>query len=258
MGLLGTTPYNVTIAPSALTAPVATNRYKKTTATYDPNQDMTGQTAYSGVETSAVQKLNDIITNGGYSPQQTQTMVAGAMAPIYDQATAAKKAATEDAYARGLGQSTILANNNTDIDKSVLSQLANITGQVTQQGANMVPTAIQEVQSGQAAALDNQYKKAQLAASLNMNDQQMELAMDQLNNAASQSDADRQLTYQNLQNQYNLSSEQLDLLIQQAENDRKIKESQSGIDLFTSILGSLTGLGGTILGSALKPTTTTT
>jgi protein-disulfide isomerase-like protein with CxxC motif len=251
MSWTNTDPYNVTVPTFQGTAPTATNRYKKTTGTYDPNQDMTGVTPYSNTQTSAIDKLNSIITNGGYSPEQQQSMIAGAMAPVYQQAQQQKLTAQGDDYARGLGQSTVLNNDYSKIDQNTQSNLATITGQVTKEGADQVLPAIQAVQSGTGQYLQNQQAKAQLAAQLNMNDQQMEMAMDQLNNAASQSDADRQLTYDKMMNDFNLSSAQLNLLVQQAENDRKAKEAQAGTDFISSLLGSVLGVGGTVLGKVI-------
>ncbi len=227
------------------TDPTATNRYKRTTKTYDPNTDMTGQTDYDSAQKSAVDKLNEIIANGGYSDTDKQKMIAGAMAPIYQQSDQQRTATQEDDYARGLGNSTVLNNYYGKIDQNVMSQLANITGQVTKEGADMVPQAIQLTQSGAGQQLDFQKAKAQLMADTNMNEAQIEQAYAAINSAADKSDADRQVTLENIKNQYNLSDEQLKLMEDQA------KQSADS-DLTSNLLGSGASILGKIPRSALK------
>ena len=229
------------------TDPTATNRYKRTTATYDPNSDMTGKTDYDTAQKSAVDKLNEIIANGGYSDADKQSMIQGAMAPIYQQANQQRQNTQEDDYARGLGNSTVLSNDYGKIDQDVLSNLANITGQVTKEGADMVPQAIQLTQSGVGQQLDFQKAKAQLMADTNMNEAQIEEAYAAINSAADKSDADRQLTYENLKNQYGLSDAQLQLMVQQAKEGEAQKNEEQSSDFWSNILGS----GASVLGKLL-------
>jgi len=231
------------------TIPGATPRYNKTTKTYDPNADMTGKSEYSGAETSAVGRLNSIIAHGGYSPEQKQTMIQGAMAPVYDAAEVAKKKAEADAYARGVGQSSVLSRSYGDVDKSVLSNLAQITGNVEKEGADKVNESIQLVQSGAAQKADYQAQKAQLAAQLNMNDSQMDQAFAQINSAADANDADRMLQYDKIKNDYNLSQAQFDLLVAQAKNDQYQTEKDRKANFWANIIGSAAS----VAGAAIKP-----
>lgn len=106
-------------------------------------------TPYSGIESNAISQLSNIIQYGGYSPEQKQAMIQGAMAPVYQGAEEARQRTEADAYARGLGQSSVLSRGYADIDQSVLAALAGITGQIEQQGAGMIMPAIQAAQVGQ-------------------------------------------------------------------------------------------------------------
>jgi hypothetical protein len=246
-----TNPYDVKIPGFSGTAPTGTKRYTPTTKTYDPTADMTGNTKYSGTEDSAVSRLNSIIANGGYSPEQLAKMTEGAMAPVYQQAAKAKEASQGDAYSRGLGQSSVLSRSYGDIDSAVLGNMAQLSGDFTKQGADMVPQAIQLAQSGAGQYLDYQKSLAQIKAQLNMNDAQMEEAFARINSTADQSDADRQLSFDKMKNDFNLSDAQLQLLVQQAENDRKYKSSQAEQDFWSNLIGSIASLGGTALGKFL-------
>jgi len=229
-------------------APQPTNRYKRTTGTYDPNADMTGSTIYDNTQKSAVDKLNSIITNGGYSNADKQSMIAGAMAPVYQEANTQRDNAQNDAYSRGVGQSTVLSNNYGKIDQNVLNNLSTISGQVTKEGADMVPQAIQLAQSGVGQQLDFQKSKADLMAQTNMNEAQIEQAYTAINSAADKNDADRELQYTNLKNQFNLSDAQLNLMIQQAKASQANTESEQQSNLISNALGS----GASVLGKLLS------
>jgi hypothetical protein len=160
------------------------------------------------------------------------------MQPVLQQADLQKQAAANDAYSRGLGDSSVVAYNNNLIDKNTDAQAASIASNFASQGAQMVPTAISQVQSGQNAATALQTQTAQIQAQLGMNDEQMQQLTNQLNNAASQSDADRQLTYQNLQNQYGLSSQQLSILAQQANTAAQQAQQNQQSNFISSLLGA--------------------
>jgi len=224
---------------NSLTQPVAVPaNYLAPKNTYDPTQTITGTTAYTPDQTSAISKLNDIITNGGYTPQQISSYTQGAMQPVLQQAALQKTAAANDAYSRGLGNSSVVPYNNTQIDKNTDAQAAAIASQFAAQGAAEVPTAISQVQSGQNAATALQTQTAQIQAQLGMNDEQMQQLTNQLNNAAAQSDADRQITYQNLMNQFGLSSQQLSILAQQANSQQTLSQQNQQSNFISSLLGA--------------------
>lgn len=214
---------------------------------YDPNQ----QTKYSDAESGAIAQLSNIIKYGGYSPEQSQSMFQGIMAPVTEQAEESRRSAEADAYSRGLGQSSVLSRSYGDIDKSVLSQAQQAMGQITEQGAAQVLPAVQAVQSGQQNLMQMQQSQSQfnaqlaqekenLAAQLNMHSGDLSVAIAQINSTAEMSDADRQVELQKIMNQFNLDATQMQLLQDQAKKDR-----------WASFFANLLGSGASVLGAVL-------
>jgi len=217
----------------------------------------TEQTAYSGAESGAIGKLADIIKYGGYSPEQKQAMLQGAMQPVYQQAEQAGRQATGSAYARGLGQSGVLQRSLTDIQKGVGSSMASLAGGIEQQSAAQVLPAIGAVQTGQANLQNmlqsqSQYnaglaqQREQLAVQLNMKQGDLQSAINQINATLDMSDADRMVKLAEIQNNYQLDATKLQVLQEEAKKDR--------IASFWSNLlgGAMTATGG-VLGKVLAP-----
>jgi hypothetical protein len=207
----------------------------------------TAQTPYSGTEQSAIAKLADIIKYGGYSPEQKQTMLTGAMQPVYQQAEEAGRQATGNAYARGLGQSGVLQRSLTDIQKGVGSSIASLAGQIEQQGAAQLMPAIQATQTGQQNLQQMMLNQAnynadlaqrheQLAGELNMKQGDLETAMAQINATLDMSDADRQVKLAEIQNQYQLDATKLQVLQQEAQKDRVAS-------FFSNLIGGAADIG---------------
>jgi len=218
-------------------------------STWTPSE----QTPYSGAESGAIARLADIIKYGGYSPEQKQTMLAGAMQPVYQQAEEAGRQATGSAYARGLGQSGVLQRSLTDIQKGVGSSLAQLAGNIEQQSAAQVLPAIQTVQTGQQnlqqmAMAQAQYnaqlaqEREQLAANLNMKAGDLQTAIDQINATLDMSDADREVTLAQIRNQFNLDATKMEILQNEAKKDRTVSFFSNLLGGGFDILGGWLGL----------------
>ncbi len=236
-----------------------TQRQTLTWKPYEPQKQTvdwsaTGQTPYSGVEGGAIARLADIIKYGGYSPEQKQTMLTGAMQPVYQQAEEAGRQATGSAYARGLGQSGVLQRGLTDIQKGVGSSVAQLAGQIEQQGAAQVMPAIQAAQTGQQNLQQMMLNQAQynanlaqqreeLATQLNMKSGDLQTAIAQINATLDMSDADRQVKLAEITNQYGLDAAKLEALQQEAKKDR-------WSNFFANLLGGAATVGGAALGAA--------
>jgi hypothetical protein len=235
------------------------------TLTWDPYKpqliktdwDFAAQTPYSGAESGALAKLNEIIKYGGYSPETKQTMLTGAMQPVYQQAETASEAATRNAYARGLGQSGVMQRSLTDIQKGVGSSMAQIAGGIEQQSAAQVMPAIGAVQSGQQNIqqmllnnakynADLAQEREQLATTLNMKLGDLQVAISELNSTLDMSDADRQVKLTEIANNYNLDATKLEVLQEEAKKDRTA-------GLWASLLGGAMNVTGGVLGKVLKP-----
>jgi hypothetical protein len=217
----------------------------------------TEQTAYSGAESGAISKLSDIIKYGGYSPEQKQAMLQGAMQPVYQQAEEAGRSATGSAYARGLGQSGVLQRSLTDIQKGVGSSMASLAGGIEQQSAAQVLPAIGAVQTGQAnlqgmLQQQSQYnanlaqQREQLAVQLNMKQGDLQSAINQINATLDMSDADRQVKLAEIMNNYQLDATKIQVLQEEAKKDRIAS-------FWASLLGGAATVTGGVLGQVLKP-----
>jgi hypothetical protein len=226
---------------------------------YDPKLiqsvwDPTEQTPYSTAEQGAIAKLADIIKYGGYSPEQKQAMLTGAMQPVYQQAEEAGRQATGSAYARGLGQSGVLQRSLTDIQKGVGSSIASLAGQIEQQSAAQVMPAIQATQTGQQnlqqmLQSQSQYnanlaqQRESLAVQLNMKQGDLQAAINQINATLDMSDADRQVKLAEIQNTYRLDASKLAVLQSEAKKDR-------WANFFANLLGGGANIAGAALGGS--------
>ena len=201
---------------------------------YNPN------TAQANYNPDAMSRLSDIIRHGGYSPEQKQTMLGGAMAPVYEQAREAGQRAEGDAYSRGLGQSGVLSRSYGDIERGVSGSMATIAGQIEQQGAAQVMPAIQNMMQGEQFNASLRQEKENLAAQLNMHSGDLQVALNKINSAMDMSDADRAVTLAQMQNQYNLDASQMEMLQNEAKKDR-----------WSSFWANLMGSGAMVAGAAV-------
>lgn len=224
---------------------------------YDPklvqsNYDPNAPTRYSGAEGGAIAALSNILQYGGYSPEQKQTMLAGSMAPVYEQANEAARRAQADAYARGLGQSGVLSRSYGDINKGVENTIGMLAGQIEQAGQAQVLPAISAVQTGQKNLADMMQQQSQfnanlslerekLAAQMSISTGDLNVAISKINSTAEMSDADRAMELQKIMNQFNLDSAQMEMLQNEAKKDR-----------WASFFSNLIGSGAGIAGAALK------
>jgi len=175
------------------------------------------------------------------------------MAPVYQQAEESARQTEADAYSRGLGQSGVLSRGYGDIQKQVLASGQQTMGQIEQEGAGMVMPAIQATQQGQQHLMEmmqNQsqfnaqlaQEKEQLATQLNMHAGDLQMTLNQLNAAMDMSDADRELEFQRIRNQFNLDAAQMRILQDQARKDR-------WSNFFANIFGGAAEVGGAALGA---------
>ena len=237
------------------------DKYNQKAPTINPdlaNIDYTGdsqlwKTGYSGAEQSAIERLLSIIKYGGYSPEQKQAMLNAGMTPINQEATAANTAATNSAYARGLGQSGVLSRSYGQIEGQKQDALTKLVGGIEAQSAAAVQPAIESIQQGvtsernakiqyEQIKADVAEKKAALATQLGMKQADIEMLMKQLNDTLYMSDADRAVKMAEIQNTFNLNEDQMKQAKETADADREA-------NFWANLLGGLFGAGGSILGS---------
>ena len=241
-----------------------------------PNQVQTGYnpqaTQYGGAEGSAIARLNQIIAQGGYSPEQQTQLAQPGINTILEEAERQRTAAKGDAYSRGLGQSGVLSRSYGDIDRSTQGSIGQLMGDIQAQGAQMVPGAVQQVQQGQSMAQEQAFREAdlrqqheQLAAQVGLGAADLEMALSQLNASIDMGNADRELETQRLQSQYNLSRSQAQAVYEQALMERDQAGRDRTSNFFANLLGGgvdlLTargGLGGGTTGGTIAPSRATT
>ena len=245
---------------------------------YQPTQASTGwsidkgdvtTTPYTPMQGDVMSKLSELMGGGAYSPEGKQKMIAGAMTPVREEAERMKQGATEDAYARGLGQSGVLSRSQGEIDKATLAHMAEVTGGVEQAAAENASrnafAAIQAFQQGQASEqevnlsiermrLENDKANAELAqrheelkAQINLDDRQMQIMLAELEQAAYKTDADRELAEMQIRNNFNLSAAQLELAKEVAIADVK----KSNRDFWANLIANILGAGATVAGAVL-------
>ncbi|MBW8017866.1 MAG: hypothetical protein FVQ82_16980 [Planctomycetes bacterium] len=223
---------------------------------FQPTQASTGwsidkgvkQTPYSPMQGDVMRTMAERMRGEAYTPEGKQKIIGGAMAPIHEMAAQMKQGATEDAYARGLGQSGVLSRSKGEIDRSTMARMAEVTGDVerwaTENAGKDAFAAIQAFQTGHASEqevnlsiekmrLENAQFNAELAqkheelkAQINLDDRQMQIMLSQLEQAAYMTDVDREQFEMQIRNNYNLSKAQIELgkevaiaEIQQANRD---------------------------------------
>ena len=220
---------------------------------YDPQQvqsswNPAAQTAYSGAEQGAIAQLAGIIQQGGYSPEQKQTMYGGMMAPVYQQGEEARRAAEADAYRRGLGQSSVLSRSYGDIDKQLMASGQQAMGQIEQQSAGMVLPAIGAIQQGQQNLLGLTQQQAEANARLAMEREglatqesiagggfetslaqtgaQNEIARQQIAANLSMTEGELQTSVAKMNAELALSRQELSAKLNMHENDLKVAMNQ--------------------------------
>ena len=251
--------YSATWNPNTYKSPLKVTDYQKNIssgwAPYQPTKATTGwaigdakKTPYEPLQGDVMSGLSSMIKSGGYTPESKQTMVQGAMAPVYEAAERMKKEAQADAYSRGLGQSGVLSRSYGDIDKSTLSQLAQVTGgieQSSQENAMQnITNAINLYQQGKASEQDvglaveqmklqNAATNAQfeqeynnLKSQINIDDRQMQLMLAELDQAAYMGDQDRALKESEIMNNFGISQAQLAQAQWIAEHNAKAQQDQ--------------------------------
>ena len=244
---------------------------------FQPTQASTGwsidqgvkQTPYSPMQGDVISTLAQQMKGGAYTPEGKQKMITGAMTPVHEMAAQMKQGATEDAYARGLGQSGVLSRSKGEIDRATLARMAEVTGRVEQDAAENASrnafAAITAFQQGQASEqdvnlsiermkLENDKANAQYAqdyeelkAQINIDDRQMEIMLAGLEQAAYQTDVDREQTEMQIMNNFNLSAAELELAKQVAI--AKIK--QANRDWWGNLWANIFGAGATVAGAVL-------
>ncbi len=209
---------------------------------YQPTQASTGwsidkgdvtKTAYSPLHGDVISTLAQQMKGGAYTPEGKQKMITGAMTPVHEMAAQMKQGATEDAYARGLGQSGVLSRSKGEIDRTTLARMAEVTGRVEKDAAENASrnafAAITAFQTGQAneqevklsiermrlenaqADADLAQKHEELKRQINLDDRQMQIMLSQLEQAAYMTDVDREQFEMQVRNNYNLSKAQIEL-----------------------------------------------
>ncbi len=230
---------------------------------YEPSKVSTGwsidpgvkQTSYDPMQGDVMNRMGALMRGEAYTPEGKQKIIGGAMAPVREEATRMKQQATEGAYARGLGQSGVLQRSHGEIDRSTLARMAEVTGGVekwgTERSIQDAFSAITAFQQGQASERDvnlaieqmklqNAQTNAQAAqdyenlkAQINLDDRNMQIMIAQLEQAAYQTDADREVAEMQIRNNFNLSVAQLEL----AKDIARSGAQESAVDWITAIFG---------------------
>ncbi len=236
---------------------------------YQPTQATTGwsidqgvkQTPYSPMQGDVMRTMAERMRGEAYTPEGKQKIIGGAMAPIHEMAAQMKQGATEDAYARGLGQSGVLSRSKGEIDRSTMARMAEVTGDVerwaTENASKDAFAAIAAFQQGHASEqevnlsiermrLENDQFNAELAQKheelkrlTNLDERDMELALAELEQAAYKTDVDRELAEMKIKNQFNLDQAQLELFKEVAIMEGKQANADWWVDLINSIFGDV-------------------
>jgi len=245
---------------------------------YQPTQASTGwsidkgdvtTTPYTPMQGDVMSKLSELMGGGAYSPEGKQKMIAGAMAPVREEAERMKQGATEGAYARGLGQSGVLQRSHGFIDQATLARMAEVTGGVELAAAENASRnafeAIAAFQRGQGSEqevnlniekmkLENAKADAELAQRheelkrlTNLDERDMEIALAKLEQAAYKTDVEREQEEMRIKNQFNLDSAQFELLKETAIAEVK----KSNRDFWANLIANILGAGATVAGGAL-------
>ena len=219
---------------------------QKVQTNYTPTAPTTG---YDPYQQNALSTL--VAQMQGTTPEGKQKIISGAMAPVYEEATRQREAATSGAYARGLGQSGVLQRSLGGIDQSTLARMAEVTGGVEQNSITNALNAVQLFQSGQASQqqvgvaveqmrTDNARTNAQLSQSyeelkgkMNIDDRQLQIALGQLAESAYKDDYTRSLEEQRLMQEYNISKAELEQMKWVSEQQVKTANKNRWVDVFS-------------------------
>ena len=109
-----------------------------------------GNNPYTETEYNAIQALNNILQNGGYSQEEINQMMTGINQNIMNNIQPELQKAEADSYARGIGQSSVLNRAQSDIYGKAAAQMAQEQSNILQQGKQMLANAISQVQTGAA------------------------------------------------------------------------------------------------------------
>jgi hypothetical protein len=233
---------------------------QKVQTNYTPSAPTTG---YDPYQQNALSTL--VAQMQGTTPEGKQKIISGAMAPVYEEATKQKEAATSGAYARGLGQSGVLQRSLGGIDQSTLARMAEVTGGVEQNSITNALNAVQAFQSGQASQqqvgvaveqmrTDNAKANAQLSQSyeelkgkMNIDDRQLQIALGQLAENAYKDDYTRSLAEQKIMQDYNIDKATLE----QAKWVAEQQAAQAKKDWWSNLIANILKAGATVAGAAI-------
>lgn len=237
---------------------------------YEPQKVQTEYTPATNVSTSydpyTQNALSTLVAQmQGTTAEGKQKIISGAMAPVYEEAQKQKQAAEASAYSRGLGQSGVMQRSLGNIDQSVLSRMAEVTGGVEQNSITNALNAVQAFQSGQATQqqvqlsleqmkADNAATNAQLSqsyeqlkAQTSLDDRQLQTVLAGLYQSAYKDDYTRSLEEQQLMQQYNISKATLEQAKWVAEQQAKAAKG----DFWGNLIGNIIGSAGEVVGGIL-------
>lgn len=212
-------------------------------------------TSYDPMQGGVMAKLAQLMKGGAYTAEGKQKMIAGAMAPVREEAELMKQQAAEGAYARGLGQSGVLSRSEGLIDKATLARMAEVTGTVelaaAENSTKVAFDAITAYQQGQASERDVNLSIETLKAGIDseaartaldalgayqfgqMSERDFNLSVEKLKLENAQTNAQYAQSYENLKAQINLSDREMQLMLAELEQaayatdaNREIAEMQ--------------------------------
>lgn len=176
-----------------------------------------GNNPYTQSEYGAIQALNNILANKGYSQEEINQMMSGINQNIMSQIQPELQKAEAESYARGIGQSSVLNRTQADIYGKAAAQMAQEQSNIIQQGKQMFQNAISQIQVGAAEKEKLNQEWSRMSA-----DMQLKL---------SEFIANTQLAI----SQNNLDWQRYNLDVQKFQQELK----ESGLNTFGNFLGTI-------------------
>jgi len=225
--------------------------------------------AYSGAEMSAVQALKNMLQGGGISPEQKKTMYEGVMTPVREEAKRQEQNVINNAYARGLGQSTVLNKMVEPIEQGVQQVAAQTAGQIENTALQNKMDAIRAIQSG---AIDTAQIRAGLEQ-LNAQKEALNAQLRQEENALREkygehmdtmlaqladlqqrqyaTEQQKELAEEQFRNNWNLSVADLQRLYDFENASIQQQNYENTASFWANILGTVIGGGANVLGTTI-------
>lgn len=221
-------------------------RYSANYNLYDPRRFNAADSRYGTSEGQGITALGNIVSQGGFSPEQTQRMAQGFETALSQGGEDARLRARQNLAARGVLDSGAALRTLGNIDRDEALARSQFYGGMAQEGARQVIPAAQTLQAGTQLEAERLQNYNALKAQLSMTDAQLQTTLQQINATLDMSDADRELRLAEIANQYNLDRQSMLALQDQAQRDRRASFFSN---LFGGALGAAGQIGGAVIGN---------